>query len=420
MEGFWPRLLDRISTLSKAIQLRRATAKSQIRELSMTLRSRWDRTLRVVVVALLALVAGLALFVQIEQRILRSRAERLLADMREMQSHPGTWADAQKIMQRWRPWGLGESYCSPEECFFYVRMVDPVNALLLGNDDGHPKRHWLIWPAQLLGEKFTFIEASLRVNHGIIEESRFRMNFWGQDEGIAIAVDDLSALDYMTERWQHPDYYAEKHPWCVGCVRFETGFTPFAGPDKIRELTDFNFSCVTRWLSCTTEEDVMPSAWRLYQEELPHKEAQRKAFEECKVPPEVFGLENHTIAIADVISVQGPIKTEDWTAWSARLKIIRSLKGRVPWPQSKILRVSNEGQNEDLYSWHGVPKIASGGRYILFGYLTEDQTGRAVLDLDECGVIPYNEQNLSAFQRGIDAALARHIPQRLGVDSIWP
>lgn len=390
----------------------------------MTLQLRWGRMLRVAAAALLALVAGLALFVQIEQRILRSRAERLLADVREMQSHPGTWTDAQKFIQRWRPWGLGESYCTPEKCFFYARLVDPVGAFLLGNDDRPPKLHWLIWPSQLLGEKFTFIEASLRVSHGIMEESRFRMNFWGQDEGMERAVDTFTTADnFRAERLQHPDYYAEKYPetyQCEGCIRFETGFTPFAGRDKIRELTDFNFSCITRWRPCTTEAEVMPSAWKLFEAELPYKESFRKALNECKVPPEAFGREDHTIVIADVISVQGPIRTGNWTAWSARLKIARSLKGQLPWPQSKILRASNEGQNEDIYYWRGVPEIAAGGRYILFGNLTEDQTGRPELSLDGCGVVSYSDQNLSAFQRGIDAALARHIPQRLGIDSIWP
>jgi len=391
----------------------------------MTLRLRWDRMLRVSAAALLTLIAGMALFVQIEQRILRSRAELLLADMRDMQSQPGTWADAQKIMQRWRPWGLGESFCSTEECFFYVRMADPVDAFLLGDDDRPPKLHWLIWPAQLLGEKFTFIEASLRVKHGIVEESRFRMNFWGQDEGMERAVDTFATGDnFRAERLQHPDYYAEKYPetyQCKGCIRFETGFTPFAGQDKIRELTDFNFSCITRWRPCTTEAEMMPSAWKLYEAELPYKESFQKTLDECKVPPEAFGRENLTFAIADVISVQGPIqKTVNWTAWSARLRIVRSLKGHLPWPHSKIVRASNEGENEDIYYGKGVPKISWGGRYILFGYLTEDHTGRPTLDLDECGVVSYSEQNLSAFQRGIDTAFARHIPQRLGVDSTWP
>jgi hypothetical protein len=149
-------------------------------------------------VCLIVLAFGV---VQGEQWLLRWRAMRLLADMRKLQSHPGTWADAQKIMQRWRPWGLGESFCSTEECFFYVRMVDPVNAFLLENGDRPPKLHWLIWPAQLLGEKFTFIEASLRVNHGVMEERRFRMNFWGQAEGMERAVATFTTGDnFRAER----------------------------------------------------------------------------------------------------------------------------------------------------------------------------------------------------------------------------
>jgi hypothetical protein len=71
----------------------------------MTMRWRWGKMLRVTGVVVLALVAGLAVFVQIQQRILRWRAERLLADMRELQSHKSTWADAQKIMTRWGKWG---------------------------------------------------------------------------------------------------------------------------------------------------------------------------------------------------------------------------------------------------------------------------------------------------------------------------
>jgi hypothetical protein len=378
----------------------------------MTLRLRWGRMLRVAVGSLLALVASLALFVQIGQRILRSRAERLLADMREMQSHPGTWADAQKIMQRWRPWGLGESFCTPEECFFYVRMVDPVDAFLLGTDDRPPRLHWLIWPAQLLGEKFTFIEASLRVNHGIVEESRFRMNFWGQDEGMEREVNTFSIIDsFRAERLQHPDYYAEKYPWCQGCVRFETGFTPFAGQDKIRELTDFDFSCITRWRPCTTEADVMPSAWRIYQEAQPSDDALRNALRECRTPLEPIGRENWGIAIADVLSRQRQKPQGDSKDSSARLRIIRSLKGHMPWPKNKTLTASSESQGEEVF-WTGTPDLVAGKRYILFGDVADGSVGENVFWLDECGVVPYNEQNLSAIQRGIDASLARRFPEK--------
>jgi hypothetical protein len=367
--------------------------------------------LRVAGVVVFALVVGLAVFVQIQQRILRWRAECLLADMRELQSHKSTWADAQRIMRLWRPWGLGESSCTAEECFFYVRMVDPVDAFLLGNDDQPSKLHWLNWAAKLLGEKFTFIEASLRVNHGIVEESRFRMNFWGQDEGIARAVDDREALDYLPERWPHPDYYAEKHPGCNGCIRLETGFTPLAGPEKILELTDFNFSCITRWLPCTTEADVMPSAWQLYQEEQPRKDDLRKAFEKCNVPLEFFGQESHSIAVFDVVSRQGPKPKEDNSDSFAGLRVVRGLKGHMPWPDNKTLTASSESEGEEVF-WTGTPDLIAGKRYILFGDIADGSVGENIFWLDACGVVPYTDENLNAIQHGIDEALARHLAER--------
>ena len=260
---------------------------------------------RVTVLAGLCLVVVAFAMVQALQWVLRWRAERLLVDVRELQIKEGTWQDAQKIMMRWRPWGLGESSCTSQECFFYVRMRDPVDKFIRGNSDAPPRLPFLIWPSQLLGEKFTLVEASLRVYHGIVEESRFRMNFFGQDEGMARSVITPAALDYEADRWQHPDYYAEKHPGCEGCILLETGFTPFAGRDKVRELTDFNLACITRWSPCTTEADVMPSAWKLYQEELPRKATLEKTFSDCKIPLEFYGRERHVIAIADVLSRQG-------------------------------------------------------------------------------------------------------------------
>jgi hypothetical protein len=56
--------------------------------------------------------------------------------------------------------------------------------------------------------------------------------------------------------------------------------------------------------------------------------------------------------------------------------------------------------------------MVAGKRYILFGEFQIDQSGKQILVLDNCGVVPYNEQNLSAIQRGIDAYLARKIPER--------
>jgi hypothetical protein len=365
--------------------------------------------IRVTVSSALCIVMLAFAVVQAQQWLLRRRAERLLADMRELQSNEGTWKDAQKIMVRWRPWGLGEFFCIPQECFFYVRMRDPVDLLTRGDLDGPPRLPYLIWPSHLLGEKFTLVEASLRVKDGMVEESRFRMNFFGQDEGMARAVSAPEVLDYTPDRWQHPDYYAEKHPGCEGCKLFETGFTHFAGREKIHELTDFNLSCITRWSPCVTEADVMPSAWKLYQVELSRKAALEKAFNSCKIPLEFFGRERHAIAVADVLSRLGSTLRGDNKRSSARLRIVRTLKGRMHWPMNKILAASSEDQGEEVY-WTGTPDLIAGNSYILFGNVADGSIGENVFWLDPCGVVPQNEQSLNAIQRGITASLAQRLP----------
>jgi hypothetical protein len=291
-------------------------------------------------------------------------------------------------------------------------LVDSLDSLIQGHVERYPNLRLLIWPSQLIGEKYAFVEVSLRVEGGVVEESRFRMNFAGQDEGMARAVNGFAISDdSRAERLQHPEYYAETHPWCKGCIRFETGFTPLAGREKIRELTDFNFSCITRWSPCTTEAEVMPSAWKLYQEELPGDEALWRALRECRAPLEPIGRENWTIVIADVLSRRGSIQTGDNKGPSASLRIVRSLKGRLPWPEDKTLTASEGDSGEEIF-WTGTPDMQAGKRYILFGRIADGSIGENIFWLDDCGVVSYNEPNLSAIQRGIDASLARGIPDR--------
>jgi hypothetical protein len=125
---------------------------------------------------------------------------------------------------------------------------------------------------------------------------------------------------------------------------------------------------------------------------------------------EFYGRENETIAIADVIFRQGPLASGGSTDWSARLRIIKGLKGELPWPPNKVLTASGSGGDEEIHGWDSADMLA-GKRYIILGEFQEYRAKKALM-LDHCGVIPYNEQNLSAIQRGIDASLARHIPER--------
>ena len=90
----------------------------------MALTSRWRRVLRIAAFTLGVLLLGTVASVRIQQQILRWRAERLLADIRELQLGKSTWADAQKIMTRWGAWGFYEGSCTEKRCGYQIAMQD--------------------------------------------------------------------------------------------------------------------------------------------------------------------------------------------------------------------------------------------------------------------------------------------------------
>ncbi len=376
----------------------------------MSLRWHWGRMLRITGVVVLALIASLAIFVQIQQHILRWRAERLLADIRELQSHKSTWTDAQKIMTNWGAWGSYEGACTAEGCDYTISIQDTVSTFARNHYECYPLMLLLVLPSMLSGEKGAYVEVTLRIKSGIVTESRYEIMV-GNLIGSARAVNGFSPYSARTSRLLHPEYWIGYYGGCTGCIKFETWYTPLAGREKIRELTDFNFSCITRLLPCTTEADIMPTAWKQFQGEESSRQERIDAFQECKVPLEFYGREDETVVVADLISRHGPMPSEDNKEWSARLRVVRILKGKMPWPQGKTIAASNSGIADEINGWgYRSANMLTGRRYILFGSLF-DYDGEK-LGIDECGVVPYSEQNLAAIQRGIDAALARQIPER--------
>ena len=70
----------------------------------------------------LSLVLLTFLAVQIQQRMLRWRAERLLADMHQIRLYQSTWADAQRLMHRWGAWGHYDGSCTAASCKYEIEM----------------------------------------------------------------------------------------------------------------------------------------------------------------------------------------------------------------------------------------------------------------------------------------------------------
>src|SRR5215469_15332375 len=73
----------------------------------------------------LVLLAFLA--VQIQQRTLRWRAERLLADMHQIRLYQSTWADAQRLMHRWGAWGHYDGSCTGASCTYKIELDNSIH-----------------------------------------------------------------------------------------------------------------------------------------------------------------------------------------------------------------------------------------------------------------------------------------------------
>ena len=78
---------------------------------------------RVVLFSLLSL-ATTAAAIQIEQRLLRTRAEHLIEDIRSLELRRSTWADAQRVLARWGAAGHYEGSCASSSCDYEVEFGD--------------------------------------------------------------------------------------------------------------------------------------------------------------------------------------------------------------------------------------------------------------------------------------------------------
>lgn len=384
----------------------------------MALRKRWRGILRVAVVGMGATLITAMAYVVVQRHISRRQAEQLLADVRELQLRKSTWADAQELKKRWRAEISDDGPCSGTKCRFFVTVDDPFDRLaeILGYEN--PIVKWLGWTYFVLGRHFIRASADLTIHDSIITECKYEVwlavpgnHFWSSDGSyglVGIAEQTLNGFgpnDLIASRLLHPEYFVGHLGGCTGCMKVVTRFTPLAGRAKILELTDFNFDCITRWSPCQAESDIMPSAWRQSERESPGNSDRLQAFEECRIPLDFFGREYSEIAIADILPPQAKAGAED-DILGLHLRLIRRLKGQIAWPLDTTITSSARNRGFDTPGWSHAD-LTPGKRYILMADFIEKQTGVKQIELNDCGAVPFTEQNLTAIQKGIEESRVR-------------
>lgn len=363
-------------------------------------------------VAVLALVAVLAAYVQIQQRILRWRAERLLADIRDIQMGKSTWADAQRLMTRWGAWGAYEGSCTAKRCDYHIEMDDSLSTLLI-------HYQWLGESYGWLGGRGAAVVGGFVVRDGIVWGRSFEMQLdvRGLDGGyyytLMARATSVSRFSDGPTGWiiRHPEYYVGMPGACEDCASIYARFTPFADPVVVRGLmTDINLDCLTRYFPCTKEADVMPATWKQVMAER-SQGYDRQAIKTCQFPMELLGRDPRYVAIADVVSNR---LTPEWGSQTqlTTFRLRKQLKGsrllnpgesvEAPVASSMVYGSSSDRGQE----------LTPGRSFIL---AIDDQVVRGPgqnpsPEISECGIIPLTEENFAAIERGIQHDVLRGDP----------
>ena len=132
-----------------------------------TSRSRWWY---VILLVLIASWLGL----EVSQWLFRTRAERLLADIKSLQVNHSSWSDAQTLMFRWGKWGGWYGSCTPEDCRYSitVRHFSLIYPGFVFEEGPHLGARIL----ESLGLRSAGVSATFHVVHGIVTEKGFGMS----------------------------------------------------------------------------------------------------------------------------------------------------------------------------------------------------------------------------------------------------
>ncbi len=237
---------------------------------------RWSRRIVVASMCLLCVAWALA---EASQRLLRWEAQRLLRDVKSIQVGHSTLAEAQSILGKGKGWGTVEQGCyggNDSTCYFYVLIRSRLPQVLRGNpEDG--ANNWLPRIIDRLGLRDSAVGAQVNTEHGVVvarsywEEVELPVRDWYLRGGAYVPSLAVSSEEVLRFREYEQQLVAPSHPLRVA-RRFKGPYglnviflTGESEPERAK-LMDFRFSCITQFVSCTNEREILLSGAQLLDE----------------------------------------------------------------------------------------------------------------------------------------------------------
>jgi len=385
----------------------------------MTTPSRWSKGLRISAAALLLTIVALTAFVNIQQRMLRWRAERLLADIRAIQMGSSNWKDAERLMNRWGRWGKWEGPCSRQSCNYQIVLQDisrQHGTVYVTAEEIHPRTdarrccQWFRKPYMAMGGRFAEVYASIVVKDGVI---------WTKSFGVVTGLYPNHPIQYVVEgdvlvatadgatRFVGPsrerfagnyEYAIDALGTCSGCRYIQSRLTPFADASIVQQLFDFNLDCLSRWRECEEPGDIMPSAWRLFTQRKADSSTNAEGAESCNTPLEFAARDSRYIGTAEVTHTRMTNEGR-WSRQIVSLESVWSLKNSAfqrPW-----LSLGEWVPFAPEYHSNATEPLKRGDQLILLFDTKFNETDSVFRVPGPCGFFRFSKENVDAVKRGI-------------------
>ena len=238
------------------------------------------RWLRRTITVFLCLLAAGWLCEEAAQWLLRWQGKRLLAEVKSLQVG-GSSANVETLVSSWSKRGTVESGCQGEHqqtCYYFVTIRHLLPSAFRGDPD-RPHRYWIAGLIDHTGLRSSAIGAGIQTENGVISQKSFSEDVdlpvrdWYLRGGAyvpTLTVSSTEKSDFRNFWWreqvnaQHPFRYAHRFKGPYGV---NVSFTVNEAADKREKLLDFRFSCITTYLPCRNEREILEEGTRLLESE---------------------------------------------------------------------------------------------------------------------------------------------------------
>ena len=210
--------------------------------------------------------------IQAEQYLQRSRAESLLRQLQAVNLRITTFSNVERVFGRR---ATKSAICDSASCDYTIHLESPIGwqelfrvSERLRIPDG-PVYQVL----HRLGGRPAEVDAKIVVRNGVALGKSLKVVVAGQhDRWLIGRVESVPRLprprdseSFHAALVHYPDYVIGQPGGCTGCAEGYVVFTPHTADEDVRRLMELDLSCLTRWRPCSTQADILPSAWAQYE-----------------------------------------------------------------------------------------------------------------------------------------------------------